>query len=589
MRYDFHIFVDELAKQAAQEKVSFRIIPKTKENYHAMYYDGGQFKFIDSFHFLSSSLATLAHSIHTGKDGEDIQFKLLFAYVNENKELYNLVKAKSAFCYDFLDSEQKLELEELPAKAEFFNSLENSEISDEMYQRAQKVWSIMGMKSLKDYLTLYLHCDTLILAEIFENFRNVSMKNFTLDPCHFVSTPSFSFHCMLRHTGVKLDLLQDMEMVNFLRSGVRGGVSGVMKREVHRNMPDMSDYRPNMLKCEIVNLDCCSMYSFCLRSHLPVGDFRWLSDTEMKEFDLHSVAKGGDQGFILSVDLDYPTHLHDLHNDLPLAPEHYQISPADWSPYAHEVAADLELTIRKASKKLVPHLGPRRSYVIHHETLRTYLKLGLVLVKTHRILTFTKSKFMESYIDFNTQQRQMAKSEFEISFYKLMNNSVYGKLLQDSSKFTNFQLVSTSKKILKLTSKINFKSVTIFNSSLAGIELKPTTVLINQPIAVGFACLDLAKNHLYKMHYNFVMKLFGSDCELIYRDTDSLYYAISNRDEPCEDLFRFKRYFDLSNLPKSSPFYCETNHRRPGAFKHESPLDRVSDFVGLRSKMARLH
>jgi hypothetical protein len=138
---------------------------------------------------------------------------------------------------------------------------------------------------------------------------------------------------------------------------------------------------------------------------------------------------------------------------------------------------------------------------------------------------------------------------------------------------------------MKLTSKPNFKSLTIFNKSLAGIEMKPNTVLMRHPIIVGFTVLELAKNHMYKFHFNYVKNLFGSDCELVFTDTDSLYYSIRNREKPLEELFQNKKYFDLSNFPPTSPFHSLVNKRRPGAFKHETAIDPVCHFIGLRSKM----
>ena len=136
----------------------------------------------------------------------------------------------------------------------------------------------------------------------------------------------------------------------------------------------------------------------------------------------------------LTVDLSYPKELHKLHNDLPLAPEHLQIGKV---------------------KKLVPNLQDKVKYSLHYKALKLYLSLGLKLTKVHRAIKFEESTWLKEYIDFNTNLRTAAKNDFEKDFFKLMNNSVFGKTMENIRNRQDIQLVTTPEQAAKLINKPN--------------------------------------------------------------------------------------------------------------------------------------
>ena len=146
----------------------------------------------------------------------------------------------------------------------------------------------------------------------------------------------------------------------------------------------------------------------------------------------------------------------------------------------------------------------KKNYVVHYKNLKQYLKEGLILKKVHRGIKFHQSPWMEPYIRRNTDLRKEAKNAFEKDFFKLMNNSVFGKTIENIRKRQNVELVDDREKALKLTSKPNFDRATIFDEHLVAVHMKKTEVYFNKPIYVGQAILDLSKTLMFDFHYNFI-------------------------------------------------------------------------------------
>ena len=153
---------------------------------------------------------------------------------------------------------------------------------------------------------------------------------------------------------------------------------------------------------------------------------------------------------ILEVDLEYPQELHDLHNDYPLAPEKTKVSSGMLSEYCKKIADRYKISIGLVSK-LIPTLRDKKEYVLHYCNLQLYLDLGLKIKKVHRVLKFDQSPWLKQYIDLNTEKRKHAKNTFEKDFFKLMNNSVFGKMMENLRKRVDVRLVTNEKKLDKLT------------------------------------------------------------------------------------------------------------------------------------------
>ena len=230
--------------------------------------------------------------------------------------------------------------------------------------------------------------------------------------------------------------------------------------------------------------------------------------------------------------------------------------------------------------KLIPTLNKKTKYVLH-QNLKLYLELGLQLTKVHRVLEFSQRKWLKSYIDFNTEMRKDAKNSFEKDFFKLMNNGVFGKTMENLGKICN---VEEEKRLLKLTSKPTYISNKIFDENLVGVNTKKERKKLDKPSYVGMCILDLSKTLMYDFHYNYIRKKY-TDCQLLFTDTDSLFYHIKTEGDVYKDFWEDRSLFDNSDYPKSSKFFYGENKKVIGKFKDESAGKPILEFIGLKSKM----
>ena len=235
---------------------------------------------------------------------------------------FNLLARKGVYPYEYMDSLEKLKETTLPPKEVFYSRLNDGGISDEDYVHAQKVWRIFKMEYFKDYHELYNKVDVLLLADVFENFRNICLKNYELDPTHYYTALGLTWDAALKITGVNLELLSDIDMLLMVEKGIRGGVSMVSNRYGKANNKYMGDkFNSNEPSKYIQYLDANILYGWAMSNPLPTHGFKWMKTSELETWDLHSC--------ILEVDLEYPKELHDLHNDYPLAPEQIKVNKVE--------------------------------------------------------------------------------------------------------------------------------------------------------------------------------------------------------------------------------------------------------------------
>ncbi|MGH9701657.1 MAG: DNA polymerase, partial [Candidatus Acidiferrales bacterium] len=325
--YDCHMFIKELCRHG--DKID--VIAQTKEKYISFtksiyvhdYFDYNtgtmkkknlKLRFIDSFKFLSTSLANLG-------DGLDVDsFKETRKHF-ANNEQFDLMRQKGVFPYSFMDSLEKMNNPTLPTKNEFYDDLSEEHISDESYERAKKVWHLFGCKNLGEYSDLYLKSDVMLLSDVFEKFRDTCLENYKLDPCQYYTLPSFSFDCMLRVTKVNLELLTDIDTIHFFKKGIRGGISQCTERKHIANNIYLPNYKSNEPSSFIMYLDATNLYGHSMSQPLPFGGFRWLTDHEILILNVMDIDDNGSEGYVFEVDIHYPDTLHDAHSDLPFLVE----------------------------------------------------------------------------------------------------------------------------------------------------------------------------------------------------------------------------------------------------------------------------
>ena len=274
-------------------------------------------------------------------------------------------------------------------------------------------------------------------------------------------------------------------------------------------------------------------------------------------------------GYVLEVDVKYPRELHDLQNDLPFMCEKIRVNGVE---------------------KLVPNLHDKKKYVIHVKALKQALDHGLVLERIHRVIQFKQSEWMKEYIDFNTRLRTVAKKDFEKDFekdfYILMNNSVFGKTMENIRKHRDIKLVNNKEDYLKQVMKPNFKGGVLMGADFMTCEMGKVKVKMNKPVYLGQAILDLSKTIMYEFHYDYMKRKYNeSDLKLLYMDTDSLVYDIKTEDFFKDIVEDVETRFDTSGSVPERPLPIGKNKKVIGLMKDELGGKIMKEFISLRPKM----
>ena len=473
-------------------------------------------------------------------------------------EQLELVKRKGVYPYDYMNCFERLAETSLPSKEDFYSKLSDENIETDDYTHAQKVWVKFQMKTMRDYHDLYLKTDVLLLADVFEEFRNICLENYELDPAWYYTTPALAWDACLKMTQVKLELLHDQDMLLMVEKGIRGGVSMISNRFGKANNKYMEKgYNSSLPSKYITYLDANNLYGWAMSKKLPTHGFKWMTSCQLDNWERYPC--------ILEGDLEYPRKLRDLHNDYPLAPDHLEIGGVT---------------------KLIPNFYNKGKYVVHYEALKTYIKHGLRVTKVHRGITFKESAWMKKYIDKNTELRMKSKNNFESDFFKLMNNSVFGKTIENIRKRTDIKLVTTEGEAEKYIYKPDYTGRTTFSDNLVAIHMAKTSLYMNKPVYLGMSILDISKTLMYDFHYGYVKPKYGEKAKLLFTDTDSLMYEIETEDFYKDISYDVPLMFDTSNFPKGHASGIKTgvNKKVIGMFKDEAGGKISTEFVGLRAK-----
>ena len=374
------------------------------------------------------------------------------------------------------------------------------------------------MKTMGDYHDLYLKADVLLLTDVFEKFIKTCLDYYGLDPCHYFGSPGLCWDAMLKMTGKELELISDIDMDLFIEKGMTGGISYIAKRNSKPNNKYIENYDSSKERVFIMYLDANDLHGWAMTQYLPYGEFKWLSKKEIDELDLNLVKENRSVGYILEVDLEYLSNLHDLHNDYPLAPEKLEISQDMLSKYCTDIADKYGIKIGGVNK-LVPIFNNKKAYVVHYRNLQLYLSLGMKLSKVHRILKFKQFDWSKKFADFNTDKRKNASNNFEKDFFKRMINSVFDKTMENLRKRICVELINNTKVYVKCVSRPSFVSQKIFSKNFVALHKIKPVLTLNKPIYVGFSILELSKSLMYEFHYKYIKNKFNA--ELLFTDTDS--------------------------------------------------------------------
>ena len=245
----------------------------------------------------------------------------------------------------------------------------------------------------------------------------------------------------------------------------------------------------------------------------------------------------------------------------------------------------LERMVINKTKKLVCNLHNKKNYVAHINVLKQALSHGLKLRKVHRVIEFEQEAWLKKYIDFNTDLRMKVTNDFEKDFFKLMNNTVFGKTMENVRKHRDIKLVRTDKKRNKLKlSEPNYHTMKLIDDNLAIIEMRKVKVKMNKPIYLGLSILELSKITTYEFWYDYVKVKYEDRGRLCYMDTDSFVLNMRTKDfyrDISEDV---KDRFDTSNFYCDRPLPIGVNKKVAGLMKDELGGGIITELVALRPK-----
>ena len=460
----------------------------------------------------------------------------------------------------------------------FFSKLKIKCPDDKEIDRTREFIKKFNIKDGKELTELYCKSDVLLLTCVFEKFIKVSQNEFGISPLYFVSLPGYTWECGLKYTNIKLQTLQDKDMILLLENGIRGGVSGVMGARYMK-----SDRNNN-----IFYMDATNLYGFFMSQWLPYVEIKFETENVCLE-EILNTPDDNDKGYLLEVDLEYPHNIRQKTKNFPFAPENKLISKDDFGPYMKSIMPKNYVS----HKKLICDWTDQKNYLIHYRKLKFYIRHGMKVKKVHRVISFIQSKWLEKYIDSNTQKRNQAVNDFEKDFYKLLNNAFYGKTIENvrnGCKRESFKRDECDK-ILKQQRKLTFNGIHKSFNNCDSLLFKEHEILMDKPIYLGFAILELSKLHMNET-YNDTLPLqpyFGQEnIQLHYMDCDSFILSIKS-ENIINDLKNLEDIFDFSNIDGNHELYSEKNKKVLGKFKIETPKNIfIDEFIALRSKMYAL-
>ena len=479
---------------------------------------------------------------------------------------------KGVYPYEYMDSWERFNETSLPSKKEFYSNLNMEDIDEIDYRHDNNVFKSFKLENLGDYHDLYVKSVTLLLTDVFENFRDMCLKEYELDPAHFASLPGLAWQACLKKTNIKLELLTDYDMLLIVEKGIRGGICHSIQRYAKANNKYMKNYNNNEEPSYIQYLDANNLYGWAMAKILPTNGFKWINNNETAESSAKHVInedfiknynESNDKGYILEVDVKYPKRLHKLQSDLPFLSERMKVNKC---------------------KKLVCNLFNKKKYVVHINALKKALNHGLKFKKIHRVIEFNQEAWLKPYIDMNTELRKAAKNDFEKDLFKLMNNSVFGKTMENIRKHRDIKLVTTDKKRSKLVSEPNYHTINLTSEDLSIIEMKKTKVKMNKPIYLGLSILEISKTLMYKFWYDYMTPKYNDNVKLWYMDTDSFIMNIKTN-YFYKDIFSdVENRFDTSNYEVNRPLPTGRNKKIIGLMKDELGGKIITEFVTLKPK-----
>ena len=381
----------------------------------------------------------------------------------------------------------------------------------------------------------------------------------------------------MKYTDIKLQTLQDKDLILLIENNIRGGISSVMGDRYVKSDEDNS----------ILYIDATNLYGHSMSQFLPYDEIEiWHGHPDKYWNWLEEILNTPDDseiGYFLEVDLKYPDNIKQKTKYFPFCPENKKIDPNKYNEYMNTIKPENYTK----SKKLICDWTDKKKYLIHYRMLKFYVRHGMIVEKVHEIISFKQSRWLEGYISFSTQKRNKAKNDFEKDFFKLLVNAAFGNFLENIRNRLELELIKKDniKKIVDQQSKLTFNGIQKTYENYYSFTYKKNEIVMDKAIYVGFAILELSKLHMYETYYDTLQPYFGQEkLQLHYIDTDGMILSMKTK-EIIKDLKNLEDIFDFSNLDENHELFSNKNKKVIGKFKIETPKNIwIDEFVCFRSK-----
>ena len=449
------------------------------------------------------------------------------------------------------------------------------------YTDFQEITRRFDICSVRKYHDLYLECDVLQLADIFEDVRKSLAETHKIDICNYIGLPSATWNAFLIATpSLKIPLYSSTKFAEFFESMIRGGVTSAPLRYAKRDDTH-----------SIIYLDVNGLYPFVMQEYpYPKAPMVWEEgekfpqDGDLNKFLLDyyfPTLESAGRGACLCVDLVIPKERHDYWDQFPPAPEHRTISGEYYDengqlyPFLQRWSEINDEKIGKF-KGLVGTLYDKKEYGVHWRVLRWYITHGLVVTKIYFAVSFGEEKYLAPYISRNISLRNERSDELGKIVYKLISNALYGKTMENKFNRTKYKIIEHGDKLKLLFEGGNMSSIIPINENFSIVKMNGDVVILDKPTYIGACVTEYAKLHMYELFYDKLMGLFGEKgIELVYTDTDSFIIRVEHvPGMTAEELFK---YID-DHIPGLFG-------KIGGQVKSETGTDLIDEVIALRSKV----
>jgi hypothetical protein len=630
--YDGHFILPELNK----DDMKFEGIATNSETMSLFSLKGKndqEICFRDSYSFLPTSLDELSQIT------PDDEFVLLQDYCNRKyseeeypdddirnnlrKKAFAFLRNKGPFCYDYMDGWERFDETSLPPIQYFASKIKYHNKSyphgltpkqqkdvQKQYDRAWQMWDFFECETLGDFHDIYLTSDVYILADVFENSRKHSHKNYGLDPAHFYSGAQLYYTSMIKEMKDVVNLLceDDRELYELFERGINGGISMIPHRYSKANNKYLKDYDPKLPDIFLQYIDANSLYPHAMKEALPCDDFEFLDINGLTPQDIIDFVRNddGDKGFLLRFKLGYLPHiLQDYTVKLPFFPQKTRIDSSHLNSFQNHIQQILQNkdNIRHSSVKLCPNFWEKEEVICHSKNFNLFLDIARRLncldhikIEFISVVRFTQKPIFRESIIKRQNLRKNATTDFEKQMHKNSMNMPFGKTFEDVKKRRDFKLSQNPDHNAKLANNPRTLSFKILNEDCVLYHTLKASILLNKPIFLGWAILELSKYHMYKTFYNIFIPKYGDKVKLCLMDTDSFILEIKTPDlyQDLRQLDNHHGFMDWSNYPLNHPVFegltddeilkkVKTDNIT-GLFKDEAKGLVMYEYAGIRAK-----